>query len=136
MAIATHAQALSGDPARMDGLVLEVTRGLSTALAIRGSAVPCPDCVCQCTPTLACSEGALPQEFASATWPGGPTLFGLGVVVGALGVIVAQRWAFGARARAPPAAVAAVETGPLPENVAKLALEQLEAVKRRRGGSA
>ena len=131
MATATLAQALFGGPGPMDGLVLEVTRGLSTALAIRGSAVPCPDCVCQCAPTLACSEGALPQEFATATWPSGPTLFGLGVVVGALGVAVAQRWASGARATAPPAAVTAVETGPVPENVAKLALEQLEAVKHR-----
>ena len=120
----------------MDGLVLEVARGLSTALAVRGSAVACPDCSCQCAPALACSEGALPQEFAPATWPGGPALFGLGVVVGALGVAVAQRWALGARARAPPAATAAVEAGPLSVNVEKLALEQLEALKRRRGGSA
>ena len=120
----------------MDGLFLEVARGLSTALAVRGSAAACPDCSCQCAPALACSEGALPQELTPATWPGGRTLFGLGVLVGALGVVVAQRWARGARARAPPAAAAAVEAGPLPESVEKLALEQLEALKRRRSGSA
>ena len=126
----------SGDQAPMDGLVLEVARGLSTALAVRGSAVACPDCVCQCTPTLACSEGALPQELAPATGPGGLTLFGLGVLVGALGVVALQRWACEARAKAPPPAAAAVEAVPLPESVEKLALEQLEALKRRRGGSA
>ena len=120
----------------MDGLVLEVARGLSTALAVRGSAVACPDCVCQCTPTLACSEGALPQELAPATGPGGLTLFGLGVLVGALGVVAVQRWACGARARPPAPAAAAVEAAPLGVGVEKLALEQLEVLRRRRGGSA
>ena len=120
----------------MDGLVLEVARGLSTALAVRSSTVPCPDCVCQCSPTLACSEGALPQELAPATGPGGPTLFGLGVLVGALGVVALQRWACEARAR-PPAPIAAAEVpASLAEGVEKLALEQLEVLKRRRDGSA
>ena len=120
----------------MDGLFLEVARGLSTALAVRGSAVACPDCACQCAPTLACSEGALPQELAPATGPGGRTLFGLGVLVGALGVVALQRWACEARAR-PPAPTAAAEVpAALTEGVEKLALEQLEVLKRRRDGSA
>ena len=120
----------------MDGLFLEVARGLSTALAVRGSAVPCPDCVCQCSPTLACSEGALPQELAPAAGPGGPTLFGLGVLVGGLGAVVVQRWACKARARPPAPAAAAVEVAPLTEGVEKVALEQLEVIRRRRGGTA
>ena len=126
----------SGVQAPMDGLALEVARGLSTALAVRGSAVACPDCVCQCSPTLACSEGALPQELAPALGPGGLTLFGLGVLVGALGVVALQRWACGARAKPPAPAAAAVEAAPLAVGVEKLALEQLEVLRRRRGGSA
>ena len=78
----------------------------------------------------------MPQELAPATGPGGLTLFGLGVLVGALGVVAVQRWACGARARPPAPAAAAVEAAPLAVDVEKLALEQLEVLKRRRGGSA
>ena len=120
----------------MDGLVLEVARGLSTALAVRSSTVACPDCVCQCTPTLACSEGALPQELVPAAGPSGLTLFGLGALVGALGVVAVQRWASEARPRPPAPAAAAGESAPLVKGVEKLALEQLEVIRRRRGGSA
>ena len=120
----------------MDGLFLEVARGLSTALAVRGSAAACPDCSCQCAPALACSEGALPQELTPATWPGGRTLFGLGVLVGALGAVALQRLVCEARARPPAPTASAAVPAALTEGVEKLALEQLEVLKRRRDGSA
>ena len=119
----------------MDGLVLEVARGLSTALAVRSSTVPCPDCACQCSPTLACSEGALPQELVPGVGPGSLTIFGLGVLAGASGVVAVQRWVFGARAKPPAPPAVLVEPAQLVEGIEKVALQQLDVIRRRRGGS-
>ncbi|CAK0846173.1 unnamed protein product [Prorocentrum cordatum] len=99
----------------MEALLLEITRGISTALAVRSSAVPCPDCTCNCAPALACSEGALPREFGQETgweWPG-PwacfSLIGLGAVAGASAVLLAQRWLAPAPAAAPARAAGPAE---------------------------
>eukprot|EP00959_Pyramimonas_sp_CCMP1952_P141114 2953397-Pyramimonas_sp.AAC.1 len=103
----------------MNELVLEIARGLSTSLAVRASTVGCPDCVCQCSPTLACAEGSLPQEYTTPTSPSGPTFFFVGTIVGALGVLVVQYCVIGARTTPTISTAAAAGFAPLTDDVEK-----------------
>ncbi|CAK0885367.1 unnamed protein product [Prorocentrum cordatum] len=128
--------AAAAGQAPMNELVLEIARGLSTSLAVRASTVGCPDCVCQCSPTLACAEGSLPQEYTVPTGPSGPTFFFVGTIVGALGVLVVQHCVFGARATPPVPAAAAAGLAPITDDVEKVALQQLNLLRQRRKNSA
>ena len=76
------------------------------------------------------------QELAPATGPSGLTLFGSGVLVGALGAEALQRGAGEARARPPAPASSAEVPASFAEGVEKSALEQREVLERRRDGSA
>ncbi|CAK0824931.1 unnamed protein product [Prorocentrum cordatum] len=79
----------------MDPLLTEFSRGFSTALAVRFSAVPCPECACHCAPVLSCAEGAVPRELGASRWPSLGAclaLLGLDTALGAAAVLSVQRW--------------------------------------------